>query len=107
MAEAELIYNEQHESKCAIIRLRMCDVPSKLKTFTNNTIYALAWTTTPWTLVANQALAFCINSKYCLTEDARGNFYIIAEPLVKDIELKIGHLKSIVTINGSLLIFIK
>lgn len=85
----------------------MCDVPSRLKTFINDTIYALAWTTTPWTLVANQALAFSINSEYCLTEDACGNFYIIAEPLVKDIESKIGHLKSIVTINGRLLILIE
>ncbi|XP_046813082.1 isoleucine--tRNA ligase, mitochondrial isoform X4 [Vespa crabro] len=101
LAEAELVYNEQHESKCAIIRLKMSDVPYKLKTFTNGSIYALAWTTTPWTLVANQALAFSINSKYCLTEDACGNFYIIAEPLVKDIELKIGHLKPIMTINGN------
>ncbi|KAL2741085.1 hypothetical protein V1478_001226 [Vespula squamosa] len=101
LAEAELVYNEQHESKCAIIRLQMCNVPLKLKTFTNNTIYALIWTTTPWTLVANQAVAFSINSKYCLTEDDCGNFYIIAEPLVKNIELKIGHLKSIVTINGN------
>ncbi|XP_043496541.1 isoleucine--tRNA ligase, mitochondrial isoform X1 [Polistes fuscatus] len=101
LAEAELVYNEQHESKCAIIRLQMCDVPLKLKRFTNDTIYALAWTTTPWTLVANQALAFSANSEYCLTEDAHGNFYIIAEALVKNIELKIGHLKSIATINGS------
>ncbi|KAK2577144.1 hypothetical protein KPH14_003304 [Odynerus spinipes] len=104
LAEAELVYNEQHESKCAIIRLQVCNLPKKLETFNNKTVYALTWTTTPWTLVANQALAFCSNSKYSLTEDVYGNLYIIAEPLVKDIELKIGHLKPVTTIDGNELI---
>lgn len=101
LAEAELEYNEQHESKCAIIRFQVFNLPWKLKEFSNRSVYALIWTTTPWTLIANQALAFCSNSTYCLVEDINGNLYIIAEPLMTNIELKLGHLKPVTTINGN------
>jgi isoleucyl-tRNA synthetase len=57
--------------------------------------YLLAWTTTPWSLPGDTALAINKNLKYVKVEHD-GAFYILAEdrlkfvPLIKDIEWKIG-----------------
>ena len=53
---------------------------------TNKDIYILAWTTTPWTLPGNVALAVGENMSYCLTKVKKGNeekYFILSE----DIEL--------------------
>lgn len=58
-------------------------------------VYMLAWTTTPWSLPGDTALAINKNLKYVKVEH-EGSFYILAEdrlkfvPLIKDIEWKIG-----------------
>ena len=44
----------------------------------------LAWTTTPWTLPANMALAVHPNVTYCVVEGA-GEKLIVAEPLVEKV----------------------
>lgn len=52
----------------------------KLENFSLNNTYIIAWTTTPWTLPANQALAINKNIKYCLFKNNNLNF-IFAEKL--------------------------
>ncbi|XP_011502157.1 PREDICTED: isoleucine--tRNA ligase, mitochondrial [Ceratosolen solmsi marchali] len=101
LAEAELEYKHNHESKSVIIRLRLVDLPSKLITFEGKPLYALAWTTTPWTLVSNQALSYSPNIIYCLAEHSEGNFYVVAEPLIEDISKKIGPLTVVTTFSGN------
>lgn len=59
LAEAELEYNENHISTSAYIRFRITgDWRSDLALgdFAGN-LYAVIWTTTPWTLPANRAIA--------------------------------------------------
>ena len=47
--------------------------------------YALAWTTTPWTLPSNLALAVNPEIKYAFVKDnSDGNTYILAKDLVKN-----------------------
>lgn len=99
LAESELEYNEKHESKAVIIRLRMDDIPN-LNLFKNHLVYALIWTTTPWSLVANQAVTFSADAAYCIVKDNKGNLNIIAEELLKDIELKIGPLEPVASFKG-------
>ncbi|XP_003699827.3 isoleucyl-tRNA synthetase, mitochondrial [Megachile rotundata] len=100
LAESELEYNKNHQSKTVIVRLRVSDLPKELNSFKDRTVYALIWTTTPWTLVANQAISFSKDATYCLAEDATGNLNIIAEKLLKDVESKIGALKVVACLEG-------
>ncbi|ROT40005.1 isoleucyl-tRNA synthetase [Sodiomyces alkalinus F11] len=65
LAEAELEYNENHISTAAYIRFPVADasVLHEIRNARGNrnggmgTLYAIIWTTTPWTLPANRALA--------------------------------------------------
>ena len=82
------------------MRMRLVEVPAVLSAFKERPIYGLIWTTTPWTLVANQAVAYSPNINYCLVEDNEGNLYIIAADLLeKNIE-KIGQLSIVTTFVG-------
>jgi isoleucyl-tRNA synthetase len=49
----------------------------------------LVWTTTPWTLPANVALAFHPDLKYSLVETSKGNF-VFAQSLIPKVEEKLG-----------------
>ncbi|KAK0630188.1 tRNA synthetases class I-domain-containing protein [Bombardia bombarda] len=58
LAEAELEYNEEHLSKAAYVKFPIvgdCSYLPGLKDFTGN-LFAVIWTTTPWTLPANKAI---------------------------------------------------
>ncbi|KAK5657033.1 hypothetical protein OQA88_3559 [Cercophora sp. LCS_1] len=59
LAEAELEYNEEHVSRAAYVRFRLVgDVKRHLGLDgVNGEVYAVVWTTTPWTLPANRAVA--------------------------------------------------
>jgi len=48
--------------------------------------YFLAWTTTPWTLVANVALAVHPDLTYAKVKDKKGNFYILLKSKANLIE---------------------
>ncbi|KAK3355646.1 tRNA synthetases class I-domain-containing protein [Neurospora tetraspora] len=80
LAEAELEYNESHISKSAYVRFPITKdstaIPG-LEGFTGN-LYAVIWTTTPWTLPANRAIAVHDDLLYHVVrvgEDA----YLVAE----------------------------
>lgn len=75
-------------------------LPTKLKSLENKPLYALIWTTTPWSLVANQAIAFSKDVVYCVVEDNSKNLYVVAQECVTSIERRFGPLKSITTIKG-------
>ncbi|KOC68779.1 Isoleucine--tRNA ligase, mitochondrial [Habropoda laboriosa] len=100
LAESELEYNQQHRSKAVIIRLRVDNLPEKLNSFNNRMVYALIWTTTPWSLVANEALAFSADAMYSLAEDDKGNLNIVADELLKATELKVGPLRPVISFEG-------
>lgn len=76
----------QHESKSVYLKFKLKNIPDFIqKTFPNcKNCYMLAWTTTPWTLPSNLALA--INSKinYCAFEKDK-NIYICADSLKEKI----------------------
>jgi len=102
LAESELEYNEFHKSKSVIVRMRldMHALASRLKDLENKPLYALIWTTTPWSLIANQAIAFSNNIVYCIVEDNSKNLYILAQERLANIEQKLGPLKFITTVTG-------
>jgi isoleucyl-tRNA synthetase len=52
--------------------------------------YAVIWTTTPWTIPVNQAIAYGTHIDYHMIE-AAGTRYLVAEPLVESFLKRIGH----------------
>ncbi|KAI9689040.1 MAG: isoleucine-tRNA ligase [Bathelium mastoideum] len=59
LAEAELEYDENHTSTAAFIKFPLVELPRKLWHLKAkiSRFYAVIWTTTPWTLPANKAIA--------------------------------------------------
>ena len=80
LAEAEVEY-EDHTSPSIYVRYRLdqngdCTIPEDLK---GKNVYAVIWTTTPWTIPASMALAFQPDFQYAGVEIVGGDVYIIAQ----------------------------
>ena len=77
----------------------------------NIKIYILAWTTTPWTLPSNLALAINQEIDYILvkknSENQYNEFYILAESLLKNYEKDFGVIEKITTFKGKELLGLK
>ena len=70
LAEAEIEYDEHHVSPSIYVKFALPE-PG---------LFAVIWTTTPWTLPANLAIAYHPRFDY-VTVSARGERYIVAEKL--------------------------
>ena len=62
---------------------------------------AIAWTTTPWTLPANSALAVNPNMTYVRMQDSDGAVYVIAESRLKAYEKQFANATQVGRIMGS------
>ena len=108
LAEAEVEY-EDHTSPSIWVRYQMVqdpliqlaqgpimpgDIPSELR---NRNVYAIIWTTTPWTLPASMALAFNPDFKYAAVEAEDGIVYLVADQL-KEKVFTTCHLKEKATV---------
>ncbi|KAH6657317.1 tRNA synthetases class I-domain-containing protein [Truncatella angustata] len=85
LAEAELEYQDDHVSTSAWVRFAL-DEPwrqvQELKEAAGHVkgkLYAIIWTTTPWTLPANQAIAIHEEMYYSVVVDGEDG-YIVARP---------------------------
>jgi isoleucyl-tRNA synthetase len=89
LAEAEIEY-EDHTSPSVYVRFRLDDESVKaLDLPIEKPLYAVIWTTTPWTLPANLAIAVKPDFEYAVVEHD-GENYIIALELLKDVAAKLG-----------------
>jgi len=77
LAEAELEYDDNFVSPSLYFR---CEILNS-ELLEQKQVYALVWTTTPWTLPANQAICFNISLRYCLVKIAGDHYIIGAEAL--------------------------
>ncbi|KAK5676575.1 isoleucine-tRNA ligase [Elasticomyces elasticus] len=71
LAEAELEYDDNHKCTAAFVKMPFVRLPnalSKQAVVQNGAISALIWTTTPWTLPANMAIAVKDDIKYAIIE---------------------------------------
>jgi isoleucyl-tRNA synthetase len=69
LAEAELEYDDNHMSKAAFIKFPIQNTPPNLRKYRNvdtSNLSAVVWTTTPWTLPANKAIAIHKDLKYTI-----------------------------------------
>jgi isoleucyl-tRNA synthetase len=81
LAEAEVEY-ETHTSPSIYVRYRMTSDPAALDAaLAGREVYAIIWTTTPWTLPASLAIAFHPDFEYVALAKGEGPVYIVAAEL--------------------------
>ncbi|GMT48056.1 MAG: isoleucine--tRNA ligase [bacterium] len=98
LAEAEVEYAEK-VSTSVYVRFRVLDSDAKGIVPEGN-LYLIIWTTTPWTLPANLALAVHADVEYSVVE-SEGDYYIVASDLVEKIADKLKIKGSVVrTVRG-------
>lgn len=85
LAEAEVEY-EDKTSQSIYVKFPLIDdkAVTKFPKLKDKDVFALIWTTTPWTLPANLALAFHPELNYLFAE-MDGEVYIIAEDLAQGV----------------------
>jgi len=89
LAEAEVEYAD-HTSPSVYVRFRMTDESvQQLDLPIEKPLYAIIWTTTPWTLPANLAIAVKPDFDYVVAEHD-GTNYIVADELLKAVAMKAG-----------------
>ncbi len=81
LAEAEVEY-ENHSSPSIWVRFAMTSDPARVAPeLAGKNVYGLIWTTTPWTMPANMAIAFHPAFDYVAAE-VDDDVYIVAEQLL-------------------------
>ena len=86
LAEAEVEYHD-HASPSITVKFKLKDIPDFLAPYAAEDIFVLIWTTTPWTIPANLAIAVHPEFDYALFR-LRGELYIAATrliPIIADI----------------------
>ena len=85
LAEAEIEYGEE-KSPSIYVRFKVKDAKGK---FAEDNAYFVIWTTTPWTLPANEAI--CLNPEFDYQLiNFEGNKYVLAKELVASVIEAIG-----------------
>src|SRR5258707_570107 len=89
LAEAEVEY-ENHSSPSIWVRFALSSDPAKIHpALAGCKIYGLIWTTTPWTIPANMAIAYHPKFEYVAAE-VKDEVYIVAADLLKATAEKCG-----------------
>ncbi|KAL8382479.1 hypothetical protein RB595_006319 [Gaeumannomyces hyphopodioides] len=83
LAEAELEYNENHQSTAAYVKLPVCDAGGGRLAGIDR-LKLVIWTTTPWTLPANQAVAVHDDLTYMVVK-LGGDALVIGEDALERI----------------------
>jgi len=87
LAEAELEYPEGHTSPSIYVAfpvIELGDGAAELKQYLPNLNVAI-WTTTPWTIPGNLAVAVNDKLEYAVTETKDGQYLIVAKDLVESL----------------------
>ncbi len=90
LAEAEVEY-ENHSSPSIYVRFRLVTDPAQLDpALAGRDVYALIWTTTPWTIPANLAISFNPKFEYVAVETPQNGVLIVAEALLPQLAERFG-----------------
>lgn len=82
LAEAELEYKEDHVSAAALVKFPLVLLPPHLlqnPLLREKEVSAVIWTTTPWTLPANAAIAVHESLEYTIVESDTRGYLLIAQ----------------------------
>ncbi|XP_045762898.1 isoleucine--tRNA ligase, mitochondrial [Maniola jurtina] len=91
LAEAELEYDPQFKSKEVYVKMPMIITPKPAKHL-DKPISAIIWTTTPWTLVANKAIAYSAQMMYAVVSlsSRPDELFLIAQDQIQELEKVLG-----------------
>ncbi len=116
LAEAELEYPDEHYSKSVYVSLKITKVPEEIilkfsqenpnitKDFLLSNSFITIWTTTPWTIPANEAVAVNPKINYVFALDEEQRIYLFAKELSSEISNKFNKdLKILLEVKGSTL----
>ncbi|HLW80650.1 MAG TPA: isoleucine--tRNA ligase [Candidatus Acidoferrales bacterium] len=110
LAEAEVEY-EDHTSPWIYVRFKLVQEDDKVpEVLRAKNVYAVIWTTTPWTIPASMALAFKPDFEYAAIELANGDVEIIAHQRQHSVWEELGRKqfgKTLATFSGSQLAGLK
>ncbi|XP_067644463.1 isoleucine--tRNA ligase, mitochondrial isoform X2 [Eurosta solidaginis] len=87
LAEAELEYDTNFVSPSVYVRFLLTNTPCTSKEYPNTSVYALVWTTTPWTLPSNQGICYNSSLEYSLVtlhNSSDKSSYLIATSLLQN-----------------------
>ncbi|MGC2330628.1 MAG: isoleucine--tRNA ligase [Candidatus Acidiferrales bacterium] len=88
LAEAEVEYDDDTSPS---IWVRYQRTPTHVEGLPGaDRLYAVVWTTTPWTLPASKALAFGRDISYSIVEDDKGDLYLLASALMERVAAATG-----------------
>jgi len=95
LAEAELEYPDNHVSRSIYVGFKVTDMSPKLQAAVpaGADVRIAIWTTTPWTIPANLAVAVGAELEYCLAshpEVQYGAHFLVGLPLVESLSAKLG-----------------
>ena len=117
LAEAELEYPIGHVSKSIYVAFKVNEIPKLLTQEISNKapklfnsegklkeVKLVIWTTTPWTIPANEAISVNQELEYVIAQGSDSSLIIIANDLLEEVSESVGiNYEKIVLIKGSLL----
>eukprot|EP00531_Pseudo-nitzschia_arenysensis_P000513 CAMPEP_0116145042 /NCGR_PEP_ID=MMETSP0329-20121206/16358_1 /TAXON_ID=697910 /ORGANISM="Pseudo-nitzschia arenysensis, Strain B593" /LENGTH=1035 /DNA_ID=CAMNT_0003640573 /DNA_START=75 /DNA_END=3178 /DNA_ORIENTATION=- len=91
LAEAELEYPENHVSKSIYVGFEVVEASDALKEYhsSDEPVKVAVWTTTPWTMPANLAVAINPELSYSVVKHASTGKLIVATDLIETIAKKV------------------
>ncbi|EME49932.1 hypothetical protein DOTSEDRAFT_50096 [Dothistroma septosporum NZE10] len=112
LAEAELEYDDSHRCTAAFVKLPFTRLPAVLQrhpSVSPSNISALIWTTTPWTLPANKAVAVKDDIEYVVAEissipnqASRKEQVIVAKDRIEHVQLHLTEDRTISSLTESI-----
>ena len=82
LAEAELEYKDDHVSTAALVKFPLVSIPPHLSEnplLKVDNLSAVIWTTTPWTLPANAAIAIHKSLEYIIVRSEKHGLLLVAQ----------------------------
>ncbi|HSR11716.1 MAG TPA: isoleucine--tRNA ligase, partial [Thermodesulfobacteriota bacterium] len=89
LAEAEVEYEDDSSPSITVKFPAVSDFGGKFPELKNKKVYLLIWTTTPWTIPANLAIAYHPDYIYVAAE-VDGEVWVVAETLLEQVMAKAG-----------------
>ena len=102
LAEAELEYRDHISQAVYVIFPITSDIRSVVPSNSENlSVCALIWTTTPWTLVANQAVCFHADHTYCIVRLDDDTLVVLGVKSIERLAPILGSYSIVSTFPGS------
>lgn len=107
LAEAEVEYQDK-VSDAIYVGFELLDLAQKLALTDEDKTFAVIWTTTPWTLPANQAISVHPREQYSVVKTQKGNLLLASALVDSALEsLALDNLGEVAQVMGSELEFVK